>query len=272
MNFKRYIKEAMLPEKVTRQISLALYDKSGLKKEMDYLIPIIEKTFEHVKKTGIPPEENHRIAQQLSIKWKQKPKGIFIWKHVKDKEWQTVFRQSGMWFEWAIKGGGGGAYSPTGFDTETKLLGGQNPYITWQFPGWILNAGLLAQFAGESEYRKLINDLRRAPETIEHEIAHAMRDLEHATISREMHGKFKKKKVREKYVRGPQLEFYFEVDATVHAWRALKARLGQKKWDSMTVKDVWKYHPRGDVNPRETKELLRRLHREGLLGKRMKVK
>lgn len=39
MNFKRYIKEAMLPEKVTRQISLALYDKSGLKKEMDYLIP-----------------------------------------------------------------------------------------------------------------------------------------------------------------------------------------------------------------------------------------
>jgi hypothetical protein len=274
LKFKRYLKEALLPEKVIRHISLDLYNRSGLKKELEYIISLVDKTYKHMHMYGSPPEKNYQLAVGLEdkmLRHARNPTTLQIWQYVKDKEWQNIFRQSGMIFQWAFMPGEGhtAAYSPTGAE-QTGRGGGKNPFIVWRFPMWVVMAALKGQFANLGEYKHLTVDLQRAPESIEHEVSHAMRDLQHATLSRELRGRFTKPEVQEKYAKS-DLEFHFEVDAVAHAFRALKARLGQKKWDTLTLKDLFKkYTPRPKLNSKEKRALLKRLARENLLGKRMK--
>jgi len=75
---------------------------------------------------------------------------------------------------------------------------------------------------------------------------------------------------------------YFEIDAIIHGIKAVKSKVGGKKWDTLTFKQVgelytslWSvitkleyYGP--DVAKIYKKAILKRMHREKLLGKNMR--
>lgn len=77
---------------------------------------------------------------------------------------------------------------------------------------------------------------------------------------------------------------YFEIDAQVHSIKELKRNFSQEQWDMLTIEDIFKEYPsimtvyrvlrkeHGlDVALIWQKNLIKRLQREGLLGKNMKT-
>ena len=75
---------------------------------------------------------------------------------------------------------------------------------------------------------------------------------------------------------------YFEVDAIIHGIKAIKSKVGNKEWDTLTFKQVgelytslWSVIKRleyygSDVAAIYKKLVLKRMHREKLLGKNMR--
>ena len=75
---------------------------------------------------------------------------------------------------------------------------------------------------------------------------------------------------------------YFEVDAIIHGIKAVKSKVGNKEWDTLTFKQVgelytslWSVIKRleyygSDVAAIYKKMVLKRMHREKLLGKNMR--
>jgi hypothetical protein len=123
-----------------------------------------------------------------------------------------------------------------------------------------------------SQSDRLSVDISRFHATIRHEVTHALRDNKTRHIGKFTERMMKDKSVAESYMQLPN-EFEFEIDAVIHALAVLRRKMGKKKWDALSIDGLLLSHPSFAVKKMLTgnkgKAYLRRLIREGLLGKTM---
>jgi len=143
---------------------------------------------------------------------------------------------------------------------------------------WNTDYPLQAKAAGVwgKKKRIVLKRLANFDLSVQHEVSHAVRDAETQRIKTYM------ERMDEEGEGGSVAEFYwgprghvevdFEVDAIINAIARLKRRMG-RKWDRMTWDDlVAEQHVLGRLKrgSKPWKAWIKRLHREGLLGKRMR--
>lgn len=156
---------------------------------------------------------------------------------------------------------------------------------------------VLQQHAGVNKYRELSVDIppqlrknfeqelngSKVKASIAHEISHWMRDAKHGKQITKMVDKAQESPSRasKTFTRG-QSDIYltdYEMDALVHGIKQIKRDYDQAEWDSFTLSDLFDKDPASmtnmnNFNKQQQKQykklLLKRLHRERLLGKKMR--
>jgi len=249
----------------TGNIAQNLWNKTGLKKKVLGLASELKRRMKNEDyKFG---EESYRYVNY----WRSELKGKYdMWKYADDPELKIILKRLGTKFITGLQGTFSTVRSDIGYQPEDQI-------IQWLFGAGILFKAVSGAFHKDKEVQKrLIRDLEHTPDVIEHEVAHLMRDARFAELSRFI------KRASAETPAGKKLavayttkhtDFPFEIDATVSAIASLKKRFGDAKWNriSFNAIELALGKKKGShFTPSQRKMMLKRMAREGLLGKNMR--
>lgn len=249
----------------TGNIAQNLWVKTGLKKKVLALRDDLKR---------IMRKEDYKFGDDSYshlAHWKRELKGKYdIWKYADDPELKTILKQLGTKFVTGIVGTFSNVRMDIGYQPERQT-------IQWLVGAGIIFKAITGGFHKDREIAKrLIRDLEHTPDVIEHEVSHLIRDAQTGRLS---------KFVRRASAETPEgkklavaygtshTDFPFEIDATISAMASLKKRFGEAKWNriSFNAVELALGKAKGKhFTPGQRKIMLKRLNREGLLGKNMR--
>lgn len=173
------------------------------------------------------------------------------------------------------------------YDTINKVI-----YISFNMEAY----NRLGQNVGLRKYNEIFNGIpphlhrnfeqelsgAKIKSTIAHEISHWVRDTQHdkhitRMVDRAKENPSKRKRILNRGTGDDYLTDY-EMDALIHGMEQIKRAYPQEEWDTFTLADVFELDPsamslllgfKGRQRDQFMKLIIKRMSREGLLGKNM---